>query len=115
MFMPSPVHGIFYNFLSATQALYELYLSCLVFVPLTESAEDESHRILYNSTLTFSKRLYGSFSLRLERFVLRKPVKKMISWDEVYLRERIPLFVVEGLQILNRVRCWHLTGRRNLM
>ena len=68
-----------------------------------EAADDESRKIFHNTTLSFSKRLYGTLSLRLERYALKRPVNHMLKWDDMYKNEKLPASAVESLVTLTKV------------
>jgi len=60
-------------------------------------------RILYNSDLSFSDRLYGPLDVDLCRVKLHEPLMSIIQQPLLYVRDMVPKPCFEALVRLNEV------------
>lgn len=73
---------------------------------LLRRSEPTNHKIkiLYNSKIRFTNRLYTNFNLELKTIRLRNPLKILLSNPNVYNDNKVPRDCLEALSALNTIR-----------
>lgn len=61
-------------------------------------------RVLYNSDLSFSERLYGPLDVDLCRVKLHEPLSQIIQQPLLYVRDMVPKPCFQGLLNLHQVK-----------
>lgn len=68
-------------------------------------------RVLYNSDLTFGKRLYGVLDVDLTRVKLHEPIDVIVQQPLLFVRDMVPRSCFLSLTKLDQVRCMSLLPR----
>lgn len=68
-------------------------------------------RVLYNSDLSFSDRLYGPLDVDLCRVKLHEPLSQIIQQPLLYVRDMVPKPCFQGLLNLHQVKVIYKLGQ----
>lgn len=71
-------------------------------------------RVLYNSDLSFSDRLYGPLDVDLCRVKLHEPLSQIIQQPLLYVRDMVPKPCFQGLLNLHQVKVIYKLGQGHL-